>query len=299
MVRIFSLIGLNYIYFMFQKVCHDVLCFSGTLHEIGTCASEDVCYEVFIKASPVKGNLSINDAIRNERSYIRYIDIFVDKIREIQRRILQLNLYYHASGLVYVEYFLLYLIVNDASGYLQDQVDKGLLLRDKIIGVRPPGYRKDDFYAYDFYALNVMSYNVSFGEEVDLRHAPSLNADNGIDELHTVQNFTFGSCISPVVIFNKVRLCPYLEVPLNSYPLSVKIGNLVLKDNSTNAKREHVFELLEWEYMIKGDQLLICVSDMIRLLSFLPNPERNVASPVLQRFGLVFYICIIIISEIL
>ena len=293
--RPFPLISLIYVTFMFQKVCHDVLCFSGYLYDSGTCESEKVCYDVYIKASAVNRNLSADDTVRNER----YIDTFIDAIPEIETMILQLNLYYHTSGLGYVEYFFLHLIVNEAWRYLQEQTNKGLQLRDNLMSVVPPGHHLDDG-IFHVYALNVMSYNLSFGEEVDLTHARSLNAVNGIDELHAVQNFTFGSCILLVVTFNKVRLCPYLEVPLNSYPLSVKSGTLVFKDNSANSKQEHAFELLGWEYMIKGDQLLICVSDMIRLLSFVPIPERNASSPVLQRFVLVFYIhvCIIIISEI-
>ena len=215
---------------MFQKLCHDVLCFSGTLYDIGTCASEEVCYEVYIKASAVNINLSADDTVRNER----YIDKFIDEIPEIETMVLQLNLYYHTNGLGYFEYFFLHLIVNEFWGYLQEQTNKGLLLRNKLISVLPPGYHLDDG-VFHVYALNVTSYNVKFGEEVDIRHAPSINEVNDMDEVHAVQNFTFESCIWPVVTFNKVRLCPYLEVPLNSYPLSVESGNLVLNDNSVKA----------------------------------------------------------------
>ena len=211
------------------------------------------------------------------RGYIRQLEIEL-----YEENVLQLHIYYHADGLGTVDFFLLHLIVNENWGYLRDQAERGLFLRNNTLSVLRSSAGK---YIYDEYAMQIMSYDVSFSEGMTSVYVPNANDVNSMDLLRSILKRTFKTCLrKKVVTFNKIRICPYLEVPLKSYPLSVKRGNLVIEDSSANSKPMHTFELLQWEYMIKGDQLLICISDMNRLLSALSKPVRNDASLVRYEF---------------
>ena len=251
------------------------MCFNNdTLFDHRVCGEENVCYEVYIKASAVKGNLPADDIIENER----YIEKMLAEIPGYHN-IAQLSLFYHADVFGWLDYFLLHLIVDEYWETLNDAYQGIYFVNETIRVLR----FTSDGAIYDRYALHVVSYNVSNDDGISSMDARKFNEINAKGDLHAVKNFIFGKC-NQVATFNKIRACPYLQMPLNAYHLSVKGGNLILKDNSATSKQEHVFELLEWEYMIKGDQLQICVSDMIKLLSFLPNPERNAASSVLKHF---------------
>ena len=257
----------------FQRECHDILCYSGTLYNAGSCAYESVCYEVYLKAitdTPPTVNVI-------KHGYIRQLEM----AKLFKTNVLQLHIYYHADDFGHVDYFVLHLIVNEYWGYLRDQTEKGLLLRNNTMSVSRPTLVDN---IYDEYVLQIMSYDVSFSEGMSSAYVPSANDVNSFDLLRSIQKHTYSTCTHKVVTFNKVRICPYLEVPLKSYPLSVKRGNLVIEDSSANSKPVHTFELLQWEYMIKRDQLRICISDMNRLLSALSKPVGNDASLVRYEF---------------
>ena len=215
------------------------------------------------------------------RGYIRQLEIELYDTILYEENVLQLHIYYHADGLGTVDFFLLHLIVNENSGYLRDQAERGLFLRNNTLSVLRFSAGK---YIFDEYVLQIMSYDVSFNEGTSSVYVPSANDVNSMDLLRSVLKRNFNTCLNKVVTFNKVRICPYLEVPLKSYPLSVKRGNLVIEDSLANSKPVHTFALLQWEYMIKGDQLLICISDMNRLLSALSKPVGNDASLVRYEF---------------
>ena len=234
-----------------------------------------MCYEMYIRASAVMERLPTVDMIQNER----YTETLIQEIPHFGEHLLQRSLFYHADEFGSIDYFLLYLIVDESWKYLLAQNEKGLLLRDKTISVLR-GTSDDNI--YDDYILHMESYNVSCNEGIASVYVPSLNDYNPC-LLYEVQSETYGSCTRKLVAFNKVRMCPYLEIPLEAYPFSVDKGNLAFLDDSENSEQVDAFELLQWEYMIKDDQLLICVSDMLRLLSFLPRPADSGAAPFLIR----------------
>ena len=213
--------------------------------------------------------MSADGIIQNER----YVNTLLTEILYQFQTILQVKLFHHVSKRGRLDYFLLHLIVDESMEFLQN---RGVYFLNKTIKVLRFTFNDEIF---DEYALNIVSYNLSYEEGVSSVDAPRFTERKVMDmgDLHTVQKLIFGSCPLKVVTFNQVRICPYLEVPLNSYHLFVKGVNLVLQNNSANSMQGHTFELLEWEYIIKGDQLLICVSDMLRLLSFVLKPEGNSA----------------------
>ena len=238
---------------------------------------------MYIKASVVNGNLSADGIIQNER----YVNTLLTEILYHFQTILQVDLFHRASKRGRLDYFLLHLIVDESTEFLQN---RGVYFLNKTIKVLRFTFNDEIF---DEYALNIVSYDVSYEEGVSSMDAIRFTERKAMDmgDLHTVRKLIFGICPPKVVTFNQVRICTYLEVLLNSYHLSVKGVNLVLQNNSANSMQGHAFELLEWEYMIKGDQLLICVSDIIRLLGFSLKPEGNSAFACTQtNCILVFYL---------
>ena len=252
---------------------------------------EVVCYEVYLRAIAITDKLPTVDMVQ-ATEYTRRL---VNAIPFYGEDVLQLHLYYHEDGLGSVDYFLLHLIVNENWGYLHDQTEKGLLVRVKTMLVLRNNLEEN---MYDEYVMQIMTYNISFNDKMSSVYVPSVNDENSMDLLQVDEKYSYDSCAHKVVTFNKIRLCPYLEMPLNTYPLSVKNGNLVLDDSSANSMPVHTFELLQWEYMIKGDQLLICTPDMNRLLSALSKPVANSASVVLKRYKFSMYIIICLFCKI-
>ena len=274
------------LFISFQKACHDIFCFRGILYDDGTCETADVCYDVYIRASVVSELMPTVAMTQNRR----YVEDLIEQITHSRTHEFQIKLFYHADELNYVDYFILYLIVYRNSEALQVHSNRGLLFRNKTISVVRDAIAISHNIFHD-YVLNVESFNVSFNNESGSLHVPSLKKDNTMDVLHEVeQNLTNGSCTRQVVSFNKIRTCPYMEIPLKAYFFSVNKVNLILEDTLSNPTQ--VFKLFHWEYMIAEEQLRICITDFFRLKGFLPKPMGNGASPFLVTVRHDCYCCI-------
>ena len=256
-----------------QKVCHDIVCFNGTLYDDGACETKDVCYEMYIRATPVKLMPPIN--VTKDR---RYLEDLSRNIANFDEHVKTKNLFYHVDEFENIDYFILRLIADSHWAYLQDRIKKGLIVRNKTVMVTRPfvlPISDKDIGDIDNYTVNIEPFNVTLNSKGDKLFVPSLNKENTLDVLDAVdQNLTLGSCELRVVTFNKIRVCPHLEIPFETYPFAITKGCLVLE---TLANQRHGFQLFHWEYMIKGDQLLICVTDFYRLNGYLHIPAGNVA----------------------
>ena len=261
---------------LFQNVCHDIMCFNGALFDNGLCDTEDVCYELYIRATPLDERIPPANITKDTR----YLEDLSWNITNFDKDVLTENVFYHVDKFENIGYFILRLIANSRWKYLRDWISSGLVVQNKTAAVpRHIGiFVIGDYFGYnsDKYAVNIESFNVTLNSKGDKLFVRSLNNENTIEALDAVdQNLTLGSCELHVVTFNKIRVCPHLEIPFETYPFTVTKGCLVLETNYANQKQG--FKLFHWEYMIKGDQLLMCITDFYRLNAYLQIPEVNVA----------------------
>ena len=113
------------------------------------------------------------------RGYVRQLEMELD-----EENVLQLHIYYHADGLGTVDCFLLHLIVNENWGYLHEQIERGLFLRNNTLSVLRSSPEK---YIYDEYIMQIMSYDVSFSEGLSPVYVPNANDVNSMDLLRSIQ----------------------------------------------------------------------------------------------------------------
>ena len=221
------------------------------------------------------------DTIQNDQYYI---DDLLDRLNihipHFEENVLQMKVFYHADGFNLVDYFLLYLIVDGAYEQVRGEDEKELFLHNKTIRqFQPSGLFDDEIHDY---ILRIESYNITVLEETASLYVPSLSEANNSDLLHVVKFTNTSSCTrQQVVPFNKVRICSYFEISLTKFAFSVSTGHLIFAENSANPKP--ILKLLPWEYMIKEDHVLICITDFFRLYSLLSVQVSNGASLVLKR----------------
>ena len=113
------------------------------------------------------------------RGYVRQLEIEL-----FEENVLQLHIYYHADGLGYVDCFLLHLIVNENLGYLHEQIERGLFLRNNTWSVLRSSPEK---YIYDEYIMQIMSYDVSFSKGLSSVYVPNANDVNSMDLFRSIQ----------------------------------------------------------------------------------------------------------------
>ena len=257
--------------FYFQKVCHNIVCFNGTLYDDGACDTQDACYEMYIRATAFEPMPPVN--VTKDR---RYLEDLSRNIANFDEHVMTKNVFYHVDEFENIDYFILHLVADSHWDYLRDSIEKGLIVRNKTVFVTRRFVLIISDKDIDNYTVSIEPFNVTLNSKGDKLFVPSLNKENIIDVLDAVdQNLTSGSCELHVVTFNKIRVCPHLEIPLETYPFAVTKGCLVLE---TLANQRHGFKLFHWEYMIKGDRLLMCVTDFNRLNGYLQIPTGNVAS---------------------
>ena len=252
------------------------MCFDRTYYDNGICETEDVCYELYMRASPVderKPSVNITKDMQYLKDLIKSIIIFDKDV------LLTEKVFYHVDEYKDIDYFILHFIANSHWVYLQEWIDNEVFLQNETVKVFPQiGIFLNGNYEHaDEYVVNIEPFNVTLNGEGNKLFVPSLNNENTMDVLDAVdQNSTLlGSCGLHVVKFNKIRICPYLEIPLQTYPFTINRDYLVLK---TLANQRQEFKLFHWEYMIEGDRLRMCITDFYKLYSYLPNPEDTVAS---------------------
>ena len=266
-------------FYIFQKVCRDALCYSGLSPTDGSCQNEEVCYEMYVTVSVITELRPSVDAIQNGQ-YIGNLLFQINKhIPHFEGYVLQMKVFYHADGFNLVDYFLLYLIVDGAYEQVRGENKKQLFLHNKTIMLEPRGIETDEIHDY---ILRIESYNITVLEETAFLYVPSLSGANSSDLLHAVKFTNMSSCIrQQVVPFNKVRICPYFEISLTTFAFSVSNGHIIFVETSANPKPK--LKLLPWEYMIKEDHVLICITDFSRLHSLLSVQVSNGASLLLKR----------------
>lgn len=272
-------------------LCRDILCHGDRYLANKECIIDPTqadipCYSVYIKFTPAKFDSRLYLEIVQTSYFHQSIQsIFMEVFPNFYEAIMKFDISYKRSNLkLYTMKTVDNLLVNiqlsprsNKTDILNNIVNKLHTKTVKIYVIEVPLQLYCECVLH-----NAVQSDVSTSEKAN---AGSEIVEN-IGTMFISKEYN-GTCRhKESILFRKVHVCPYVKISFTGLSVMIVKGRLYI----TLTSQEQI-EFSSWEYDLKGDYILICLTDYRSFFDKLNIQSSSAAKHVLQRSQTIVMIC--------
>ena len=272
--------------FLFQMLCHDVLCYTGLELVNGACELvmrsiiDNGCFSLFVKLTATEGAETLTEELFNDNAWYR--GDFQWKFEwdtGLTDHSPTFLYFYQSNAFGFIDYIVVYVTF-----FCHTYVDKFNAV-NSLMQLKHYEFRHEVFRTASF-KVEPALYNLNFSDLTLPQTTVVVNVahDLGTSTEKLTGNFNTSGLFSEhcpphnkTNFLTKLHHCRYIQISKTLLPMEIENGFLFFYEDAYHSKQLKV--LSKWEYDSNHDKVSICLEDYLAMYQMLPDERVSSDSP--------------------